>query len=264
MSLTASRHGTGLTATATLLGAAATLAIVIRIALQSARGQRWDDWSMSTVVAGRDARLALLSLLGYVSIGAIATVTVGCVVVALLRGRIDLAIGGVVVIAGADITTQFLKHGLLERPDLGFGTLNSLPSGHTTVVASAVGAALLVAPATLRPAVALIGGFATTLTGASTVVAGWHRPGDVVAALAVSLIWTAGVAAALRGTRQRMGGALIAAVTGCAGGLVFLVVIGVRPAYGWVGFTQAALVLGAVTVVTAVFVIAATAVAPSE
>ncbi len=35
----------------------------------------------------------------------------------------------------------------------------------------------------------------TTLTGASTVVAGWHRPADVVAALAVSLIWTAAVAA---------------------------------------------------------------------
>ena len=99
-------------------------------------------------------------------------------------------------------TTQILKDTILDRPDLGLGTLNSLPSGHTTVVASAVGAALLVAPGALRPLVALAGGFATTLTGASTIVAGWHRPADVMAALAVSLIWTAVVAAVIHGPRH--------------------------------------------------------------
>ena len=145
---------------------------------------------MRTVVAGRDTKLALLSGLGYVSIGAIVIVAIACGAVALLRGKARLAIGAAIIIGGADVTTQVLKHSFLDRPDFGLGVLNSLPSGHTTVVASAVGAALLVAPGGVRPLVAAAGGFATTLTGASTIVAGWHRPADVVAALAVSLVWT--------------------------------------------------------------------------
>ncbi len=168
------------------------------------------------------------------------------------------------MLLGANLTTQILKESVLDRPDFGFGTLNSLPSGHTTVVASAVGAALLVAPGVLRPVVALAGGFATTLTGASTIVAGWHRPADVMAALAISLIWTAAVAAVIHGPRTPVKGTFIAATVGCVGGLAFLVAVGVRPAYGWVGFTQASLVLGAVTAVTAMYVVAASVVSPSE
>lgn len=264
MTLTTTRRETGLATAATAVAAVMTLALVAGVALRTGRGQRWDDWSMTTVVAGRDARIALLSLLGYISIGAIIVVAAGCVVVALLRGRVALAFGAAVVLVGANVTAQVLKHTVLDRPDLGFGTLNSLPSGHTTVVASAVGAALLVAPGSLRPVVALAGGFATTLTGASTIVAGWHRPADVVAALAVSLLWTAIAAAIVRGPGHPVTGTVAAAILGCAGALAFLVAVGVRPAYGWVGFTQASLVLGAVTLVTAAFVVAAAAVSPAE
>ena len=219
---------------------------------------------MRTVVAGRDAQLTLLSVLGYVSIGAILAVALGCAVVALLRGRPRVGAAAAVVLLGANLTTQILKETILDRPDLGFGTLNSLPSGHTTVVASAVGAVLLVAPGALRPTVALAGGFATTLTGASTIVAGWHRPADVMAALAVSLIWTAVVAAVLHGPRHPVGGTVAGAIAGCIGALAFLVAVGVRPVLGWDGFLQAGLVLGAVTAVTALFVIAAAAVSPSK
>jgi membrane-associated phospholipid phosphatase len=264
MSVTAHRRDTAPTAAIAAVGAGLTLVVLVRVALQSSRGQEWDDSAMSTVVAGRDARLTLLSGLGYVSIGTIIAVAVGCAVVALLRGKAWLAVGAGVVIAGADITTQLLKHVLLERPDLGLGTLNSLPSGHTTVVASAVGAALLVAPGGVRPVVAAAGGFATALTGASTIVAGWHRPADVVAALAVSLVWTGVVAVFVHGERHRVAGTFVSATLGCVAALVVLVAIGVRPAYGWVGFTQAALVLGAVTAITAVFVVVAAAVSPAE
>lgn len=264
MPVTATRRDTALTASAVAVGALLTLVVVVRVALQSVRGQEWDDSAMATVVAGRDARLTLLSGLGYVSIGTIVAVAAGCALVALLRGKAWLAVAAAVVIAGADITTQVLKHTLLERPDLGLGTLNSLPSGHTTVVASAVGAALLVAPGGVRLLVAAAGGFATTLTGASTIVAGWHRPADVVAALAVSLVWTAVVAVFIHGPRHSVTGTSVSALLGCAAALLALVAIGVRPAYGWVGFTQASLVLGAVTLVTAAFVIAAATVSPAE
>jgi membrane-associated phospholipid phosphatase len=264
MPITATRRDTALAAVLTAVVAGAALALLVRIALQSDRGQRWDNSAMTTVVAGRDAQLTLLSVLGYVSIGAILAVALGCAVVALLRGQPRIGAAAAAVLLGANLTTQILKENVLDRPDFGLGTLNSLPSGHTTVVASAVGAALLVAPGVLRPLVALAGGFATTLTGASTIVAGWHRPADVMAAMAVSLTWTAVVAAVIHGPRHPVRGTFVSAAVGCVGGLAFLVAIGVRPAYGWVGFTQASLVLGAVTAVTALFVVAAAAVSPSE
>lgn len=264
MSTTATRRDTAIPAFAAAVAAAVTLLVMVRVALQTSRGQQWDDEAMTTVVAGRDTKLALLSGLGYVSIGAIVLVAIGCGVVALLRGRARLAIAAAVIIGGADISTQLLKHTLLDRPDFGLGVLNSLPSGHTTVVASAVGAALLVAPGGVRPLVAAAGGFATTLTGASTIVAGWHRPADVVAALAVSLIWTGVVALFIHGPRTPVTGTFVSSLMGCATALAFLVAIGVRPAYGWVGFTQASLVLGAVTAVTALFVVVAAAVSPAE
>lgn len=258
------RRDSAATAAVTGVIAVGALALIVRVALQSGRGQHWDDSAMKTVVAGRDAQLRVLSVLGYVSIGAIAMVAIGCLAVALLRGRASLAVGALVVIAGANATTQLLKHSIFSRPDFGFGTLNSLPSGHTTVVASSVGAALLVAPSVLRPVVALAGGFATTLTGASTIVAGWHRPADVVAALAVSLAWTAAVALALHGPKQPVGASVAGSLVGCVGAQVFLLAVGVRPSFGWDGFIQASLVLGAVTIITAMFVIAAAAVSPAE
>lgn len=241
-----------------------TLVVLVRIALASQRGQSWDQSAMTTVIGGRDTQLALLSVLGYVSIGAVVMVVIGCAVVALLRGRLALAAGAAVVIVGANVTTQVLKHSLLDRPDLGLGTLNSLPSGHTTVVASAVGAALLVAPRPWRPVVALLGGFATTLTGASTIVAGWHRPSDVIAALAVSLVWTALVSLVLRGPAAPVVGTSAGAVVGCAGAVVFLIAIGVRPLLGWDGFLQAGLVLGAIAAATSVFVVATAATSPAD
>jgi membrane-associated phospholipid phosphatase len=251
-------------AVAAAAGATATLVGLVWFALGSQRGQDWDESAMNTVMGGRDTQLTLLSLLGYVSIGAIVAVVVGCVVVALLRGRLVLAAAAVAVIAGSNVTTQLLKRVVLDRPDFGLGTLNSLPSGHTTVVASAVGAALLVAPALSRPVIAVAGGFATTLTGASTIVAGWHRPSDVVAALAVALLWTAGVAVLLRGRAQPIASSVAGAVLGCAAALLFLVAVGVRPVMGWDGFVDSALVLGAVTAATAAFVVAATAASPAE
>lgn len=264
MSIVATRRDTTVAAVATVLASVATLALLVRFALNSDRGQQWDDSAMRTVIAGRDAQLTLLSVLGYVSIGAILAVALACAVVALLRGQPRIGAAAAAVLVGANLTTQILKESVLERPDLGLGTLNSLPSGHTTVVASAVGAALLVAPGVLRPAVAVAGGFAATLTGASTVVAGWHRPADVMAALAISLLWTAVVAAVIHGPRHPVGGTVAGAIAGCAGALVFLVAVGVRPVLGWDGFLQAGLVLGVVTAVTASFVVAAAAVSPSK
>lgn len=236
-------------------GAAALLA-TIRVALGSSRGQAWDARALGSLYAGPQARSHVLSLLGYVSIGTVAAALVVCAALALWQGRVRLAVGAVGIIAGANITTQVLKKNVLTRPDYGLSTLNSLPSGHTTVVASVVLATLLVAPARLRTLFTIAGSCAVTLTGASTVVAGWHRPGDVIAALAVCLVW-ASVVAMLVGVGAGAGRfreLMSAAVIGAIGAGVFLVVVGVRPTNGWVGFIDAAGVLGVLGAVSAVTV----------
>jgi hypothetical protein len=205
------------------------------------------------VVAGREAELTVLSLLGRVSIGAVLVVAAACVALAIVRGHARLAVAALVVIAGANLTTQLLKV-FLERSTLDVVAPNSLPSGHTTVVASAVGALLLVAPRALRLAVVVAGALAVTVTGASTVVAGWHRPADIVAALAVCVAWTAVGSLMVGGSRRSAPGVVVGSLLGTAGALVLLVGIGVRPAYGWSGFGEAAVVLSALGLASALSV----------
>lgn len=226
------------------------LAVTI-VALHTGAGQRLDERAMRTVVAGRETELTVLSLLGRVSIGAVLTVSVVCVVLAILRGRVRLAAAALVVIAGANITTQLLKEVVLERSQLDVIAPNSLPSGHTTVVAGAVGALLLVSPRAVRLLVVVAGAFAVMLTGASTVVAGWHRPADIVAALAVCLAWTAAGAIMAGGSHQPTSAVGLWSLAGAGCALVMLVAIGVRPSYGWSGFGEAAFVLGAIALATA-------------
>lgn len=99
---------------------------------------------------------------------------------------------GVLVGAAAVTSTYLLKHYLIVKPDLGVqeALSNSAPSGHTTFAAAAGAALFLAAPRFLRPTVALCAALATCLTGASTIINGWHRPADVVTAILVTAIWT--------------------------------------------------------------------------
>jgi membrane-associated phospholipid phosphatase len=236
--------------------AAIGLTVIAQVALHTASGQRLDDRALRTVVAGRDTELAVLSLLGYVSATAVLTVAIATVGVALLRGRARLGIAALVVLVGSNITTQVLKHGILDRTVFDVAAPNSLPSGHTTGVAGAVCALIVVAPRAWRQPVALLGAFAVTTTGTSTVVAGWHRPADVLAALAVALVWTAAAGAVLGRSHDaaELPSTVVSAVVGAAGGLLLLVGIGVRPSYGWAGFVDAAGVLGVLALATALMV----------
>ncbi|EFQ84568.1 PAP2 family protein [Aeromicrobium marinum DSM 15272] len=248
------RAATGpLQAGATAMFAAAVLAALVVLAVGTEVGQEIDDSAMRTVGAGRDAQLSVLSVLGYVSIGAVALIVVGCLVVAALRGSLRLAVAAVVVIAGANVTTQLLKRVLIDRPDFELGVLNSLPSGHTTLVAASVAALALVTPRALQPVMAAGGAFAVTMVGASTVVAGWHRPSDVVAACAVTLAWTGAATLVLRHRSVPGRGLAVASLAGAAASGLALVAIGVRPLAGWAGFGEAAVVLGVLGLVVAIW-----------
>lgn len=116
----------------------------------------------------------------------------GLIAVLIWKHRFLPSLIGVLVGAAAVTSTYLLKHYLIVKPDLGVqeALSNSAPSGHTTFAAAAGAALFLAAPRFLRPTVALCAAFATCLTGASTIINGWHRPADVVTAILVTAIWT--------------------------------------------------------------------------
>lgn len=125
-----------------------------------------------------------------VVVGVIAVL--GLVAVLIWKHRFLPSLIGVLVAAAAVTSTYLLKHYLIVKPDLGVqeALSNSAPSGHTTFAAAAGAALFLAAPRFLRPTVALCAAFTTCLTGASTIINGWHRPADVVTAILVTAIWT--------------------------------------------------------------------------
>lgn len=204
------------------------------LALFTAQGQRYDETARQVLDgAGSDTNARLVRLLQEISVGTAAVALAALIVVALVRGRLRVALSALVLVAGANVSTQLLKHYVLERPDLGVGSAaNSLPSGHTTVVFSLVLAGVLVAPRALRWLVALVGAGVGGLTGLATVIAGWHRPSDVIAAMLITLAWAALVSVVLAGRPRdgRLGfGGVFPALLGAALAAVGVIIYG----FGW-------------------------------
>ena len=94
------------------------------------------------------------------------------------------------MIVAANTTTQVAKL-LIDRPDfhVSAAILNSLPSGHTTVAMSLALALVMIAPEWFRGPAAWIGYIWTSLVGISVMVFGWHRPADVLVAMAICGFW---------------------------------------------------------------------------
>lgn len=130
-------------------------------------------------------------LLNVVSVASAAVAILVVVGVAVARRRPATAVAAIVVVAGANATTQLLKKIVLERPALGEESWwqNSLPSGHTTIVASLAFAMLIAVPLAWRNITTWLGAGFTVAIGVSTIMTGWHRPSDVVAALLVATAW---------------------------------------------------------------------------
>jgi membrane-associated phospholipid phosphatase len=151
---------------------------------------------------------ATSELLRTIDVTSLAVIGSGLVVLALLRRRPDVALAVLVVLTGANGTTQLLK------PALGraqfFGPDNSLgppsfPSGHATVAMSLALAAVLASPAGVRLVTALAGAVYATAVGVALVALGWHYPSDVAGGYLVAGAWAALVAApvAVLGARRR-------------------------------------------------------------
>lgn len=174
-------------------------------------GQRVDNAALrGQVVQHPRAAARSERVLRTISVGSLLLLGAALMGIALVRGRLHLALGVGAVIAGSNITTQVFK-ALMTRPHLIPGShlisgphliaFNTLPSGHSTVAASLAAALVLVAPVRLRPLAATLGALYASGIAAGTLAAGWHRPSDAVAAFAVVGIWTFGVSAVLVGWR---------------------------------------------------------------
>lgn len=210
------------------------LAVVVRYAIHSGRGFRFDERMMDSLGTTPGAWTRILDVLGLVTDVSVAICLAACVVVAVLQRRWAVAVSAGVLIAGANVTTQVLKYQVLHS----VSPPNTLPSGHTTVGLSLALAAVIVASHRWRPLVTAGASTLATFVGAGTVAAHWHRPGDVLAAGMVCLGWAA-VALAVSGGLQRRvprgrhSGLLAAAsLLGVVLAGLGVVVIGVRPSFG--------------------------------
>lgn len=158
-------------------------------------GREFGDAALRGAMETREAFARTVDVvLDVVSVASLAGATTLVATIALVRlARVPglVALG---VLVGANASAWLLKHHLLERPDLGVdeytpATLNSLPSGHSTAVFSAVAAVLLVLPARFRLPVGVAGGLLAFVTAMATMAAGWHRAEDSVAAFLLVGTW---------------------------------------------------------------------------
>jgi membrane-associated phospholipid phosphatase len=179
------------------------------LAVRTTDGQRIDDRSLEALSPERNpvAYGAAEDLLDTISVTSLGLLGLVMMALALLRGRLAVAVAAAVAIAGANVTTQMLKHGL-DRPELVPTEIgvNSFPSGHATVAMSLALGLVLVAPSTLRPLAATLGGVYAAAIGAAVLLLAWHRPSDVLGAYLVAACWCAlagaAAAAAERGPRR--------------------------------------------------------------
>jgi membrane-associated phospholipid phosphatase len=167
---------------------------VCRFFVQSEHGQLLDTVALTGNRIGQ-ARVegpvdTVLNTMSGLSL-AIATAVVGFI--ALIRRRIAVAFGAILLIVGANVTAQVLKQ-VIYRPEVGVdleraAAGNSQPSGHATIAASVAVAVMLVLPARLRGIGAMLGALLAAVVGVATLSAGWHRPSDAVAALLIVGAW---------------------------------------------------------------------------
>jgi membrane-associated phospholipid phosphatase len=123
------------------------------------------------------------------------------VAVALARGRPRHALAVALVLTLAPLSAQLLKPLLAHPHDVVSGVYManaSWPSGHSTAAAALVLCAVLVAPARLRPLVAVLGALFALAVGCALLILAWHMPSDVLGGYFLAGLWVALAIAGLR------------------------------------------------------------------
>ena len=162
-----------------LLGAAAYVFGVL-----SSTGQRVEENALQAARFTTDPPAPL----GLVSPAAIAIALVVLGLVALWVHGIARTLMVTLVPGLAIVASQLLKSEVLGRPDLlNFSMENSFPSGHMTVFATVVAAAVFASPRRIRALIALGGAVLLCVVSYQLLGYGWHRPSDVLGALALAV-----------------------------------------------------------------------------
>jgi membrane-associated phospholipid phosphatase len=128
--------------------------------------------------------------------------------VAIARGRPRHAAAVVFLLGGANVTSQVLKATLAH--DRGGHLLGqahiaaaAFPSGHATASMSLAFAAVLVAPAALRPLVAVAGAIFTLAVSEAILLLAWHFPSDVIGGYLIATSFACLAVGALRAADER-------------------------------------------------------------
>ena len=252
----------GVVAVVGLLGLAATS----YVALRTSSGIGLDARMLDAVSSTTPAHDQLHSDLRGSTRWSILVLALAGALLALVRRRISLWLGAVIIIAGANVSAQVLQHDVFTRPGVN-PAVNGLPSQHMTVALSAALAAVVVAPSAWRSMVAIGVSAAATLVGVALVLGRWHRPSDVVAAVFVCMVWAA-LGLLVAGLVRRRPPALSGSTLTLAGALIggwtvslFLVSWGARPPPGLPDLGLAIISLGSIGLVCALTVVAVARVA---
>lgn len=114
------------------------------------------------------------------------------VLVALLRRRVRVAVMIVIVLLGANETTELLKPLLAAPRDAAWMvpiSAASWPSGHATASMSLALCLIVAAPSRWRPAVAAAMAAFSVAVCYSFLELGWHYPSDVLGGYLVAATW---------------------------------------------------------------------------
>ncbi|GAA2846764.1 phosphatase PAP2 family protein [Paenarthrobacter ilicis] len=177
--------GTSILFALTTIACAVGLAGTYYFFVRTTAGQFIDESALveATELGGTAGR-ASTSLLDMLPMLCLVISSVVVLFVTVARRRWKAAGIAVAACIAANVATQILKFLIPDRPDRGVQTLelNSLPSGHTTLAASAAAAVFLMVSPRWRPLAGFLGSTFAVATGVSTLINQWHRPADVVAA----------------------------------------------------------------------------------
>jgi membrane-associated phospholipid phosphatase len=184
---------------------AAGLVVVALLAYDVALAQRVDAGVLARLVvergSGRESLASFLTFFG--DPATLLMMTALACGIGWGRGRPRSAVAALVVIAGANLTTQALKVALAHpraRELLGAEGVEwaGFPSGHVTAAASIVIAFAFVVPAKLLPAVAVLGTCFVVAMGWSVLALNWHYPSDVAGGVLVAASWGFAALASIR------------------------------------------------------------------
>ena len=172
----------------------AAFGILLAVVYTTERGALADERALEGFAELQRPRLAEIAdaIAGAADPVPFALLSAALVAVAFLRRRplLGLAVGALLV--GANVTTQILKP-LLANPRGTFGGYDvaaaSFPSGHATAAMSLALAAVVVAPARLRPLVGFIAAGFALAVGFAIVSLDWHFPSDVAGGYLVAGAW---------------------------------------------------------------------------